>query len=89
MKGLKAVMLFGMCMTVFAACKGKADAGSVSELEQGVKAVEEAVHAERSETSVQDTNVSREQREGTSDNTVATPACIFRRISWAGLCWEL
>ena len=73
MKGLKAVILLGMCMTVFAACKGKADAGSVSELEQGVKAVEEAVHAERSETSVQDTNVSREQREGTSDNTVATP----------------
>lgn len=73
MKGLKAVMLLGMCMTVFAACKGKADAGTVSELEQGVKAVEEAVHAERSETSVQDTGVSREQREGTSDNTVATP----------------
>lgn len=72
MKGLKAVMLLGMCVTVFAACKGKADVGPVSELEQGVKAVEEAVHAERSETSVQDTGVSREQREGTSDNGVAT-----------------
>ncbi len=73
MKRIKAAALLGMCMAVFTACRGKADVNSVSELEQGIQAVEEAVNAERSEISVQDIKSSREVREGTSADTVATP----------------
>ena len=45
MKRIKAAALLGMCMAVFTACRGKADVNSVSELEQGIQAVEEAVNA--------------------------------------------
>lgn len=73
MKRIKSMVLLGMCMTVFTACKGKTDVNPLSEPEQGIQAVEEAAAAERSETSVQGTDIIREKREGTSDGMVAAP----------------
>ena len=70
MKWIKSMILFGILVT-FTACKRKANDNSISDLEQGIKAVEEAVSVERSETSVP--NSGQERREGTSADTVATP----------------
>lgn len=73
MKRIRTVMLPVMVIMFLTACGGNPDVISGSDLEQGIKAVEEAIIAERDETSVQDTDVSRERREGTSADTVATP----------------
>ena len=54
MKRIKAAALLGMCMAVFTACRGKADVNSVSELEQGIQAVEEGMELFTPETRIQD-----------------------------------
>ena len=63
---------FLMIMAIFTACGQTANGGSGSSLEQGVEAVEEAIHAERKETSVQKADRD-DLREGSSANTVAAP----------------
>ena len=54
MKRIKAAALLGMCMAVFTACRGKADVNPVSELEQGIQAVEEGMELFTPETRIQD-----------------------------------
>lgn len=69
MKQIRAVVLSVVVMISLTACGGKPATASGSDLEQGIKAVEEAVRTERNEISVQNTDSSQERREGFTPET--------------------
>lgn len=66
-------MLFILLMIFAAACGQKAAASPGDELEEGIQAVEEAITVEEEGDSVQITESREDLREGSSEDTVATP----------------